>query len=108
MQYQLENERPVKSEALVCAAPPQSSIVDDLQEEIEQLKESLSESNTERSSLRSRLHEVEIQLKQTAEERYAFSSDCRCLLTSLFTCSQHGLHQLKSQMLQMKHVTDHQ
>ena len=84
LQYQLENERPVKSEAPVYAAPPESSIVDDLQDEIEQLKESLSESNTERSSLRSRLDEVEVQIEQTVAERYASSSTYRCRLASLF------------------------
>ena len=82
LQYQLENERPVKSEALVYASPPQSA-VDDLQAEIDQLKENLSESNTDRSFLRTRVAEVERQSKQTLIEKYTAQSVQLFLFTYL-------------------------
>ena len=69
LQYQLENERPLKTEALVCAAPPPTSIVADLQAEIDQLKENLSKSSTERSLLLTKLDDVEVELKNTLHQQ---------------------------------------
>ena len=80
LQYQLENERPVKSEALVYASPPQSA-VDDLEAEIDQLKESLSDSNVQLSLLRTRLSEVEGELRNTVHQHASTLKDSQTVIS---------------------------
>jgi len=60
-QNEIDNERQMKIEQL-------SSIVEDYQKQIEQLRQNLSEKDNERSSLSERLNEVELELKKTIDD----------------------------------------
>ncbi|CAF4368758.1 unnamed protein product, partial [Rotaria sp. Silwood2] len=66
-QNELNYEQQVRIEQLAAAAPSEdisSSISEDYQKQIDELKQKLSENNEERTLLRDRLNEVELELKE--------------------------------------------
>jgi len=94
-QYELDNERQIKMERLVSAAPLSSppmeairlrerndtnslhytaillfssSMIEDYQKQIGQLQQNLSEKDNERSSLSERLNKLELELKKTIDD----------------------------------------
>ena len=68
--YQIENERPIQSQQLVTATPSSDpSIIADYEKQIKQLQQKLSQNEDERTLLRERLNEVELELRQTLDDR---------------------------------------
>ena len=65
--YQIENERPVRSEQLVTAAPPSDSL-DEYVQQIKQLQQKLSQNEDERTLLRERLNEVELEFRKSLDD----------------------------------------
>ena len=65
--YQIENERPVRSEQLVTAAPP-SDTTDEYEKQVQQLRQKASQHEDERTLLRERLNEVELEFAKATED----------------------------------------
>jgi len=70
--YQIENERPVRSEPLVTASAP--SVVDEYEQQIKELQKKLSQYEDERQLLRERLNEVELEFGKANDERSSVSA----------------------------------
>ena len=70
--YQIENERPVRSEPLVTASAP--SVVDEYEQQIKELQKKLSQYEDERQLLRERLNEVELEFGKANDERSSLST----------------------------------
>ncbi|CAF4754041.1 unnamed protein product, partial [Rotaria socialis] len=70
--YQLENERPVQGQQLVCATPPSDEIsqtnIENYEMQIRQLQQKLSQHDDEKSLLRERLNEVELELRKVLDD----------------------------------------
>jgi len=70
--YQIENERPVRSEPLVTASAP--SVVDEYEQQIKELQKKLSQYEDERQLLRERLNEIELEFGKANDERSSLST----------------------------------
>ena len=89
--YQIENERPVQAQQLVCATPPSDEIrlsrcfsislkklfimvyfsqsaIEGYEKQIHQFQLKLSQNDEERSLLRERLNEVELELRKVLDD----------------------------------------
>jgi len=75
--YQIENERPIRSEPLVTAsAPPvvDESNVDEYEQQIKELQKKLSQYEDERQLLRERLNEIELEFSKANDDRSSVSA----------------------------------
>ena len=70
--YQIENERPVRSEPLVTASAP--SVVDEYEQQIKELQKKLSQYEDERQLLRERLNEIELEFSKANDDRSSVSA----------------------------------
>ncbi|CAM4859045.1 unnamed protein product [Rotaria socialis] len=104
--YQLENERPVQSQQLVCATPPSDEIsqtnIENYEMQIRQLQQKLSQHDDEKSLLRERLNEVELELRKVLDDHASTTAMYDEQLRSLITerdalVEQHALQSADKQ-----------
>ncbi|CAM4918168.1 unnamed protein product [Rotaria socialis] len=104
--YQLENERPVQSQQLVCATPPSDEIsqtnIENYEKQIRQLQQKLSQHDDEKSLLRERLNEVELELRKVLDDHASTTAMYDEQLQSLITerdalVEQHALQSADKQ-----------
>ncbi|CAF3302238.1 unnamed protein product [Rotaria socialis] len=104
--YQLENERPVQGQQLVCATPPSDEIsqtnIENYEMQIRQLQQKLSQHDDEKSLLRERLNEVELELRKVLDDHASTTAMYDEQLRSLITerdalVEQHALQSADKQ-----------
>ena len=101
--YQIENERPVRSEPLVTASAP--SVVDEYEQQVRELQQELSQSEGERQLLRERLNEIELELNKANDEKSSVSAMYEEQLQSIIQ-ERNALvehHTTEIEMLQSEH-----
>ena len=101
--YQIENERPVRSEPLVTASAP--SVVDEYEQQVRELQQELSQSEDERQLLRERLNEIELELNKANDEKSTVSAMYEEQLKSIIQ-ERNALvehHTTEIEMLQSEH-----
>ena len=92
--YQIENERPVRSEPLVTASAP--SVVDEYEQQVRELQQELSQSEGERQLLRERLNYFEAELEKALDDT-SFVLKIQSL-NSVIDEQSEQLHQLQAEM----------
>ena len=101
--YQIENERPVRSEPLVTASAP--SVVDEYEQQVRELQQELSQSEGERQLLREHLNEIELELNKANDEKSSVSAMYEEQLQSIIQ-ERNALvehHTTEIEMLQSEH-----
>ena len=101
--YQIENERPVRSEPLVTASAP--SVVDEYEQQVRELQQELSQSEGERQLLREHLNEIELELNKANDEKSTVSAMYEEQLKSIIQ-ERNALvehHTTEIEMLQSEH-----
>ena len=101
--YQIENERPVRSEPLVTASAP--SVVDEYEQQIKELQKKLSQYEDERQLLRERLNEIELEFSKANDEKSTVSAMYEEQLKSIIQ-ERNALvehHTTEIEMLQSEH-----
>jgi len=97
--YQIENERPVRSEPLVAASAPSvvnESNVDEYEQQVRELQQELSQSKGERQLLRERLNYFEAELEKALDDT-SFVLKIQSL-NSVIDEQSEQLHQLQAEM----------
>ncbi|CAF4202712.1 unnamed protein product, partial [Rotaria sordida] len=125
--YQIENERPIKTEQLVNATPPSDDIsratIENYEKQIHQLQQKLSQNDDERTLLRERLNEVELEFRKTLDDRLSTTNMYEEQLQSLVqerdalvqqqvlqtTENQYEIEKLQEELAQLKQssITSH-
>ncbi|CAF3726526.1 unnamed protein product [Rotaria magnacalcarata] len=121
--YQLENERPVQGQQLVCATPPSDEIsqtkIENYEKQIHQLQQKLSQNDDEKILLRERLNEVELELRKVLDEHASTTAMYEEQLQSLIierdaiveqqifqsNENQHEMKQLREELDQLKQLS---
>ncbi|CAF2108518.1 unnamed protein product, partial [Rotaria magnacalcarata] len=121
--YQLENERPIQGQQLVCATPPSDEIsqtkIENYEKQIHQLQQKLSQNDDEKLLLRERLNEVELELRKVLDEHASTTAMYEEQLQSLIierdaiveqqifqsNENQHEMKQLREELDQLKQLS---
>ncbi|CAF0778122.1 unnamed protein product [Rotaria sordida] len=121
--YQIENERPIKTEQLVNATPPSDDIsratIENYEKQIHQLQQKLSQNDDERTLLRERLNEVELEFRKTLDDRLSTTNMYEEQLQSLVqerdalvqqqvlqtTENQYEIEKLQEELAQLKQLS---
>ncbi|CAF4696429.1 unnamed protein product, partial [Rotaria socialis] len=112
--YQLENERPVQGQQLVCATPPSDEIsqtnIENYEKQIRQLQQKLSQHDDEKSLLRERLNEVELELRKVLDDHTSttalYDEQLQSLITERDAIVEQQIFQSNENQHEMKQLRE--